>query len=413
MHRLQHTTRLCSILILNLVLIFSITSCVEEFETDSIEYERLLVVDANISDQAKPHQVRLFYTSPIDNEIQNTQDVLSGAAVWVEDNLGARTDFFEQDPGYYYSPEDFAGEAGKSYSLFITTAEGKNYKSTTEELYAAPQISRVYNKFTIELGDRTANTIPGVQFFIDVDDTSIGSKFYRYEWSDVHQVIVPYPKQYEAIPSQNGYDIVPFTLDVEECYREDNFKELILATSSSSSNNQLIEVPIKFSDVNDFNVTTRYSIEITQRSISPEAYSYYRKIELFNESNGSLFDKQQGLIVGNITSLDDPEENVLGYFEVSGASSERIYMDYTDLDPEALEYLERTCTKYGGWQFRGSVEEFYQALDLPESIRGPEIARRGNFELVDLGARNELFFAHRLCADCRRRGSLNKPSYWE
>ncbi|MHA7101615.1 DUF4249 domain-containing protein [Roseivirga pacifica] len=396
-----------------LAVIIVATGCVEEFETDSIKFEKLLVVDANISDQAKTHQVRLFYTNPIDQDTDNISNALTGATVWVEDNIGNRTDFIEQSPGYYHSPESFAGQRGNRYALFITTAEGKNYQSAYEEMVQSPQITDIYNQFNIELGDRNATSVPGVQFFINVENADQGSQFYRYEWNDVHQIVVPYPKKYEAIPSREGYDVAPFTLDVEECYREERFDELILATSTNNANGQLVEVPIKFSQAYDFNVTTRYSIEITQRSISPEAYSYYRKIELFNESNGSLFDKQQGIIVGNVISLDDPDERVLGYFEVSGSSSKRIYLDYTALDPEILAYLDRTCEEYGAIQYSGSIEDFYAANDLPESLRGSEASKRSLYELFDLGLTGEYKFAHRFCTDCRRRGSLGKPEYWQ
>ncbi|MBO6763293.1 MAG: DUF4249 family protein, partial [Roseivirga sp.] len=63
---------------------FALVACVEEIETESFSYEKLLVVDANISNITKAHQVRLFYTSPVDQESQSESTALSGASVWVE-----------------------------------------------------------------------------------------------------------------------------------------------------------------------------------------------------------------------------------------------------------------------------------------------------------------------------------------
>lgn len=391
-----------------------IVGCIEEIEKTSFSYERLLVVDANISDQQKVHEVRLSYTSPVDGNLDDGSNAATGARVWVEDNQGNQVDFTENEPGHYTSTSNFAAEAGKSYALFITTSEGKDYQSAYEELVPAPEITNIYNRFTIEPGDGEATSVPGVQFFIDSDDAGQSSQFFRYEWTDTHQVIVPYPKKYEAVRDLRGnWVISEVNRDLSECYKERSFDELILATSTNTSTGELREVPIKFSAASLFDVTTMYSIEVTQRAISSEAYSYYRKIELFNESNGTLFDKQQGIIIGNIVSVDDPNENVLGYFEVSGATSKRIFMQLSDLDEPVQDYLNRPCLTNGPIMVEGmTIDQFYNATDVEEGVRGSEISRRSLYELFDVGYTGEMLFGYRLCVDCTRRGSLGKPAYW-
>ncbi|KYG76683.1 hypothetical protein AWN68_06560 [Roseivirga echinicomitans] len=402
------------------MVVFTTTDCIEELETTSFTYEKLLVVDANISDQVKAHEVRLTYTSPVDGDAGDLLNTVSGAAVWIEDDLGMRVDFTEQSAGFYFSPDTFAGVSGRSYALFITTNEGKRYQSSFEKLVQAPEISEIYNRFAVESTDQKGGATPGVQFFIDVKDADQSTQFYRYEWTDAHQIMVPYIKKYEATTYYVGlamfYRITPFNEDVQECYRENRFNELILANSATNINGELNEVPISFSPATDFDVTTMYSIEVTQRAISAQAYSYYRKIKLFNESNGSLFDKQQGIIVGNIISIDSPDEQVLGYFEVAGASSKRVFLDSSELDPEVYKYVTRPCEKYPSIEFDGSLNTFYEATDLPEEQRGGAIPIRELYELYDIYETDTgpvLILAHRFCADCRRRGGLEKPTWWQ
>ncbi|WP_323757471.1 DUF4249 domain-containing protein [Roseivirga sp.] len=394
------------------------TSCIEELERTSFTYEKLLVVDANISDQAKAHEVRLTYTSPVDGDTDDLLNTVSGAAVWLEDDLGNRIDFTEQSSGAYFSPDTFAGVSGSSYALFITTNEGKRYQSSFEKLVQAPEISEIYNRFAVESTDQKGGATPGVQFFIDVKDADQSTQFYRYEWADTHQIKVPIIKKHEATAYYVGlamfYRITPFDEDVQECYRENRFNELILATSVNNINGELNEIPVSFSAATDFDVTTMYSIEVTQRAISAQAYSYYRKIKLFNESNGSLFDKQQGIIVGNIYSIDSPDEQVLGYFEVAGASSKRVFLDPSELDPEVYEYVTRPCETYSPIEFDGSLTTFYEATDLPEEMRGTVIPIRELYELYDIQEGTPvIYLAHRFCADCRRRGSIGKPVWWQ
>lgn len=403
--------------ILFILCVLSLMGCVEEFEADSIKFEKLLVVDGNISDQQKEHAIKLTYTSPIDDQT-DVSNAASGAAVWVEDNIGDRTDFIEQStPGLYLSPADFAGIPGRSYALYITTSEGDSYKSTFQTLTPAPEISRIYNRYSVDTGDGKSTSTPGFQFFIDVDNTLSSSQFFRYEWSDAHQIIVPYIKKYKAEIQPNGsYTITDFDEDVKECYREDHFQEIILQTSSNNEGGSLQEVPIRFTASSEFDVTTKYSIEVTQRAISPEAYSYYRKLELFNESNGSLFDRQQGVVVGNLQSVNNPDEKVLGYFEVSGTTSKRVFLALTDLDPKGFEHVYRTCNEHGIIEFEGSLDEFYNATDVPEEERSTAILVRSVYDIFDqLGGLGEIVqqMAHRHCVDCRYNGQLGKPSYWQ
>ncbi len=395
---------------------FTTNSCIEEIETSSFTFEKLLVVDANISDQTKPHEVRLTYTAPVDGDVDDISNAVSGATVWVEDDLGSRVDFVEQSAGIYSSPTTFAGKPGRSYALFITTSEGKRYQSLFEKLVQAPEISAIYNRFAIESTGQTAESIPGVQFFIDVEDDSQSTQFYRYEWTDAHQIIVPFLKKWEAIPTYGfsvTFKIVPFNEDVKECYRESQFNELILATSANNINDGLSEIPVNFIAASEFDVTTMYSIEVTQRAISAQAFSYYRKMELFNESNGSLFDKQQGVIVGNISSIDSPDEQVLGYFEVAGASSKRVFVEPFDLDEKVMDYIVRPCEKYPVLEYEKSLELFYDPKYLSDAEQATIVPIRELYELYDIDEGTPVkFLAHHLCADCRRRGSIGKPDWW-
>ncbi|WP_339698327.1 DUF4249 domain-containing protein [uncultured Roseivirga sp.] len=402
------------------LVMFVAIACIEEIDTTSFTFEKVLVVDANISDQAKAHEVHLTYTSPIDGTADGSSNAASGATIWVEDDLGNRVDFTEQRAGFYLSPDTFAGEVGRSYTLLIITNEGNKYQSSFEKLVQAPEVSAIYNKFAIKPLGQKAIATPGVQFFIDVEDDSQSTQFYRYEWTDAHQVVVPYPKKYETTIIYPGgmtdpiYILDPFNTDVSECYRESRFDEVVLASSASNSNRELREIPIFFSEASNFDVTTKYSIEVTQRAISVQAYSYYRKIELFNESNGSLFDKQHGAIVGNILSMDSPDEKVLGYFEVSGASSKRVFLEPSQLDEKVMDYVVRTCEEYDVLEFEGDLNSFYKANGVPEILLGDELLKRAFYEVYDYDPLNDTkFLAHRLCIDCRNRGSIGKPDWWQ
>lgn len=395
-----------------LLLFASAIGCVEEFETDSIKFEQLLVVDGNISDHTGSHQISLSYTTPINTNNNGQYEPASGALVWLEDDLNNKIEFSEASPGHYISPENFAGTIGRSYALHIQTSEGDKYQSQLQLLSAAPEISRIYHRFSIDYGDGEATAHPGAQFFLDVDRTEASSQLFRFEWNDAHEVTARYTKSLDSEVNPDGsYTIFPFNENVKVCYREDSFSNIILASALESTTGELPEVPIRFTPSYGLDVTSAYSIEATIRAITPEAYSYYRKIKVFNESNGSLFDQQQGAVVGNVFSTSNPKEKVLGYFEVSGAASKRIFMDVYDFSPEVLEHTFRTCSEFRLFENVGSLYAFYNALDIQdEDERQAAIIYRAHYEIFDYITANMM--GHRYCVDCRYRGSLGKPDYW-
>jgi hypothetical protein len=50
-------------------------------------------------------------------------------------------------------------------------------------------------------------------------------------------------------------------------------------------------------------------------------------------SDGILSQNQPGFFFGNIKSVENPNEKVIGYFEVSSVSSQRIFFNYEDVFP--------------------------------------------------------------------------------
>lgn len=439
-------------------MLLAITSCVTELNPGAFSFEKLLVVEGILTDEEKVHTVKLSYTRPVEGD--STAEPLTNAAVWVEDDLGERFNFVELSPGVYDSEDVFQGIEGHLYKLvFITqSGNGKRYESIPELLVKSPPIDRISNS----LEELTANELDqveqGLQFFVDTSDPTGKAQFFRYEWNDAVQTIVPHPAKkfkFGTTIMRDGLTVwtrlVPQTENVETCYKFGFSNSLLIANSLESSGNQVLDVPVRFAPVNYLNFMNRYSIEVVQYAVSQQAFNHYRKLKQFNEASGSLFDKQQGIVVGNIKSLDDNNEVVLGYFEVSGVSRLRKFYNPDELDqdfvsvfskmsdicsethPDEFELMRAgvsvdlndfhldTVPEFGGGTridtiidpvpvvFRGTPDgvpadflildvEFFP-VDAIANLRGPD--------------RAELKIARIICADCRLYGKIvEKPAYW-
>ncbi len=435
-----------------LVFVFlGISSCVTELGLEFFSYQRDVVVDGGFTNEEKVQEVRLSYAVPvgIDSLIP-----LRGAKVWVEDDLGAVIDFVESSPGVYATPGALQGIEGRSYKLVFVTENGKRYQSTEETLMRSPAIE-ISERFAELPSAELIQNEQGLQFFIDTPDGAGDTQFFRYEWNDASKTTVPYPARFKTkiiAPDRNHPEdriivVSPQERDLETCYRFGFSNSLILGNTIGLSENSILDQHVRFASMERLNFMERYSIEVIQYAISQQAFNYYRLLKEFNESNGSLFDTQQGIVLGNIKSLDDEGEVVLGYFEVSGVSRQRKFYNPDEFNEEftsAFIEFSDVCAPdeiivIGGLGLFGIPYDGPRvARDAPISIdyfpnkeasfRSPLMLELlGEVFVYDFGItgffpfddRNLLlgtgtaFLAPGICVDCTRHGEIaEKPTYW-
>jgi hypothetical protein len=94
----------------------------------------------------------------------------------------------------------------------------------------------------------------------------------------------------------------------------------------------------------DQSFLSRHYFNVRQLSIDKEAYEYWRKVRELVNNTGSVFDTPPAPIRGNLFNVNDPEEVVLGYFEVAKANVSRIYTTRADVP----FFLEEICTYVPG-----------------------------------------------------------------
>ena len=80
-----------------------------------------------------------------------------------------------------------------------------------------------------------------------------------------------------------------------------------------------------------------FFVTVKQLSITREAYTYWEKIKIVINNQGSLFDIPPAPVFGNIFNVEDSEETVLGYFEVAKTKTTRIYTTNADVPFKLLD----------------------------------------------------------------------------
>lgn len=89
----------------------------------------------------------------------------------------------------------------------------------------------------------------------------------------------------------------------------------------------------------DQSFLSKHFFNVRQLSISEDAHEYWRRVRELVNNTGSVFDSPPAPIQGNLYNVSDPDEVVLGYFEVARSKVSRIYTTFADVP----FFLEKIC----------------------------------------------------------------------
>ena len=379
-------------------------SCVEPFEPQIINFESALVVEATLTDENKLQEVYLSRTFPLDTTGIYGEN---GAVVQVTDSDGGMFDFTHQGEGKYVSNTSFAVRTGIGYRLNIITSDGKEYISEEEIAPDPTQIDSLY----AERDFKDGGLEEGMFIYVDTYDASGKNKYYRYEYEETYRIEAPLWNNEEWVLYDNGnLDVNLWDFEIRSkrhedriCYASDTSTTVIQVATNKLGEERISKFPVRFIDRNNYIISHRYSILVKQYVQSYNAYTYYQTLEKFSSTENPFSQIQTGFFGGNMTSVDNDSEKVLGFFGVSSVAEKRIFFNYMDFFAgESLPPYANRC--YYIYPVKKPNEAIYYNL-----VRyfGPN---SGQLDVAPTGA---TLFVPPACGDCRELGSNVKPDFWE
>tara|TARA_R110001592_G_scaffold55024_2_gene168464 strand:- start:7560 stop:8780 length:1221 start_codon:yes stop_codon:yes gene_type:complete len=401
----------------------TLSACIEPFTAETQTFENALVVDALLTNELRRHTVKLSRTYTFESEGPIAE---SNAQVQISDDMGSSYLFRETDSGIYTAIEIFSAIPGRSYILDITTSDGKSYIS---ESVIAPKNVLITDLFA----ERVTNDLgeEGVSIRLDNETDTDASEptFFRYEYEETYKIIAPKydPFKFEVIDytpcDGNFYEvgIKPRTEEQRVCYASRKSVGIKQATTISLTGNELSNFLVRFINREDYILSHRYSILVRQYAQTRNAYSYYESLNDFSSTESIFSDTQPGFLFGNIFSRNDLEEKVLGYFEVSSVSEQRIYFNYVDLFPnEELPPYAVNCDIIGnpelvgrGYHCDGNVCDGACESPLIEAILAGIVVFHSENENISREMPGPYFTLPSPCGDCTKLGSNIVPDFWE
>lgn len=305
-------------------------ACIDPYQVDVPEGQQLLTVEGLIHTGPGPHAVTITRSATYGSVFEGLIRPVTGATVVVRDNEGQVTFLTEgvNSRGSYFTPGGFRAEIGKSYTLQIQTAEGKVYTSLPERVESVPKIEDISIKTVTVPVEGETNPRSGVQLISEINDPADQNNFYFWRLGTLVHVLEARP---DLFVDRETRSPAPKDCCIT-CYRtEITGNQSLFIAQDDNFNGLTTRIPAAFIEDNGLRFVVRMRVDLKQYAVSQDAYRFLRLVKQQAEISGSIFDPPPATIRGNMISLENPDEVVLGYFMAAGESVKRAYINKSDL----------------------------------------------------------------------------------
>lgn len=297
------------------LLLFGLMACTEQFELDVLRDPGQLIVyghidngDGNFTVQLQQISVKAFEFLPV-----------RGARVTLLDDAGNEGRFGTADESgtYTFNKSTLEIKGGRSYHLNIRTPNGQVYESTPEclpEVVAQPEIRLDYRKVNINTGEASSVVTKNVMDVYATTELSETNETQYIRWAVTQTYLIEqtdFPDPFNSVPPPC---FVVRTIDIQRLpMYATNYLQGTVIPERLVARQQI-----------DYAFLSKNIITVQTYAHTREAYEYYRKVSILINNKGSIFDTPSAAIKGNIYNVEDPDEEVLGYFDASSTAFTRI-----------------------------------------------------------------------------------------
>lgn len=340
------------LLILPLLLLLG---CVDPIHFEQSEQREHLVVEATFSNIDSSY-VRLSYSQPYALTYNKFE---TKAHVFIRSEQGEIINFYHYKSGLYRPLDNRAAEIGHTYQLHIQVGED-TYESEKVKMLPPVPIDTVYTEFAeVQVGipgKKEKALMPGYNFFLDFTDPDEQRNYYRWSVSSVIEVYTQ-PWNYVNYECRGCPRLQPKDC-CGHCWVYERSQLYNVKSDRLTNGRQNLRQELHFAPF-ERDLGAQYRLTVYQHSISEAAYNFFKVVEQQRQSTGTVFDPPPSQLKGNIYNVNNPEEQVIGYFDASSVSKKEVVIFRKDIhEPNVKEYVypddcrtisNSTTRKPAGW----------------------------------------------------------------
>ncbi|MEI6048191.1 MAG: DUF4249 domain-containing protein [Bacteroidota bacterium] len=400
-----------------LIALFAFCTCIDPYFPKLDKYESLMVIDGLITNANSAYTVKLSRTF---QEQNSGFSGISDATVFISDDKGEKSYLINTGNGIYKTDStEFRGVVGRTYVLHILTGENNEYESEPCVMLPVPDIDSIYIAKDQKLVNNNTESQEGVSIYLDSKGGDI-NRYYRWTYDETWKIEVPTPKNFNYVKGPNPNDpIFVAVADVKDvCWKKRQSDEILIRSVNEGQTEKIEKQPVFFiaTEKSD-RLLLQYSILVKQYSISKNEYEFWNNLKQVNETGSDIFARQPYTVISNIHSSKNPEERVLGFFQVSAVSQKRKNIPYRDVALMGLHFYSYPCKI---WEFEpGDFETicrcppktwddvyWYLSIVSDYTFIEPKLNLAEDSLL-------KLVFTRPECADCTVAGTHVKPDFWD
>ncbi len=299
-----------------------ITACEDVYYPDIDKVDDVVVVDARIVKGLDDNYISLKFTQGFNVESASYPPV-SGGQVELIDDEGNEYKLPEKETGKFLVNVEL--HEGRQYKLRIDLAD-QVFESEFENVPEPPVLDTVYGiaeEHVYEVGGSNDagdfRKVRGVQLYTDISPTS-ETENYRFSGYGVMQYI--WNKSTELMDTVYYYWQKS---DVGGIFN-------LAAPPEYSSSKNIIKHPLYFFNKSVYMEEDHYMagwiLELYQYAISEDSYNYYKDLNAQLDADGRIFDPVYVQARGNLKCLNNPDQIILGNFEISSMTEHRYFIRF-------------------------------------------------------------------------------------
>ncbi|MEP7277374.1 MAG: DUF4249 domain-containing protein [Bacteroidota bacterium] len=378
------------------LLVLLAAGCKERYESPVHSPETgYLVIDGVVNSGPDSTLLTLSRTTKFDNKNLVYE---TGAQVRLEDANNTLYPLVEKEPGRYRAGNLHLNAAQK-YRLRITVTAGKVYLSDYATVNNNPPVDSITWKVENN----------GVQLYINTHDPLNNTHYYQWYYDEAwefHSNYLSYLQYYVVHDRVKGdvYHVgyrdstgFSYNPDIITCWQFNAPTSLFLSSTAKLSEDKIM-LPLTYIPPGSIKLGVLYSMHLKQYSWTKDGYAFLEKMKKNTESSGTVFDPQPSELKGNIQCVTDPNEQVIGYFNICPVQEKRIFISKSELP----------FWKYKSGCYDVIIENVSDSIKLKGLIFMPtEVDHTGPG-----GGIATFQAAPEYCVDCTLSGSNRKPAYW-
>ncbi len=357
--------------------LLALAGCVDPYMPDVLDANaNYLVVDGFINGAGR---TRIQLSRTTNTASTSAPPAEKGARLSIVDDAGARYALTEIASGSYRS-DSLQLSPARQYQLRITTSANVTYTSDLVPLKMTPPIDQL----TWQLRSDQ------VQLLLSTHDAQQQSRYYRWGLAETWEFHAAYESELEYRNKILDYRLTP----IYTCWRTESSPLVRQASTAQLSQDALTNVQLLGLSRRAERFAIRYSLLVNQYAETAEEFAYYEVLRKNTEAVGSVNDPLPSQLTGNVHRLDNLAEPVLGFVSAHTVQQQRLFIARQDLPPLAGKDYDTP----------------YQNCTLTTAVAGLDFSRP---DITPIRKDTSgILISSPACADCRLRGTNQKPGFW-